>query len=331
MPWRQLAELMLMLLTCTSEHYEWSRKELAEVVMELVAAAQLPPGAACELFSGLLDRKLGTAWWGVNCKLQKFAVQLTGSEVLQLLQQAAKVGCDPAIHFFAALDAAGDNEDAEGFAAFLQAALVHGIQNGTVAQAVAGLPAVQQLQPDAVLDILQGWVSSSTCHTRTVMYDFLVDHPALDSFSTWTIQQLLLQAEQQQRLAAVSGLLLAPAAEQLLVAVLVELLQCAMQERHVWEAVSSSKWDELLQTLIDLPAAAQLPAHSVVAILAAPCAFCGSHTGSSLRILWYPYWQQQWRLATAKASPFCASYQQHSRLAQRQLQACCSRQCRKVT
>jgi hypothetical protein len=66
MPWQQLAELLLLLLTCDAGDDEWQRDEVTQHAIDLRAATQLPPGAAKDMLSWMLDRvKAFTC--GVQC------------------------------------------------------------------------------------------------------------------------------------------------------------------------------------------------------------------------------------------------------------------------
>jgi hypothetical protein len=285
--WQHLSELLLVLLPCKSgaeeeeedeEQYEdFQQEQLTGQLLLLPAANHLAPGAACQLFAGLLRKSTSNDLWLAEEEtyddwrgniLWGFAKQLTAGDMMQL-PAAAKAGCSAAVWFFASTDAAEGIDDAEAFAAFLQAALVCGITDAVMEAAVQDLPVVQQLQPPAVLGILQGWIRNSTCQSASLMYDFLVHHEALEGISLDAVQELLLLAVQQQRLAAVSGLLLAPAAEQLSVAVVEELLLHAVQEQSVWRDNSNTAADSLLVSLLDLSVVEQLPPAAFVNVLAA--------------------------------------------------------------
>jgi hypothetical protein len=67
---------------------------------------------------------------------------------------------------------------------------------------------MQQLGPDAVLSLLQACSSRGRCSCG----DYFICHPAVGSFNTAALEQLLLPASQQSRLSDVCVLLAAPAA-----------------------------------------------------------------------------------------------------------------------
>jgi hypothetical protein len=199
----QLFELLLLEL----QHYRVLQRERASFVEQLTAlllGKQLVPEAARQLLSA-----------GLECGKLTFAMkqayyldlesQLTSSDVLQLLQQAAKQGDDDGIFSLARLAAAQEIVDEEGFAAFLQTALDHCIDDSDMTTAVGQLPVLQQLGPDAVLGILQSSLDSFkdnkdeglVCIRTRSVYSCVADHPAVHSFSTEMLEQLLLKAAQR--------------------------------------------------------------------------------------------------------------------------------------
>jgi hypothetical protein len=78
--------------------------------------------------------------------------QLTGGEVLQLLQQAASKGAHGLLCFIAGLKPAADQvDDVEGFAAVLRAAYDNCDRHQLIDQVLGQLPVVKLMQPDDVL------------------------------------------------------------------------------------------------------------------------------------------------------------------------------------
>jgi hypothetical protein len=135
------------------------------------------------------------------------------------------------------------------------------------------LPAVQQLPPTAVAELIRQHISAGhRC------YGFLLEHPAVSSFSAALLEELLLELVQQSKqcfpgdvcLAHHVALLKAPAAAQLPAQTVATLLQHAVHEvmfddRHALR----STFAEVQQQLLALPAVQQLSADAMAEILAA--------------------------------------------------------------
>jgi hypothetical protein len=308
----QLFELLLLLLPQNTARLRQhtQRNSLVERLTALPSGKQLAPSAARQLFSMVLEQRpseLSLAMLQLQSLGQEG--QLTSSDVLQLLQQAAKQGCGDAIAGIATLAAAQQIDDVDGFAAFLQTALAHGIGESIMTEAVVRLPVLQQLGPHAVLGILQSGLKAfrldpSRSHPRSA-YRFIVEHPAVSSFSTETLGQLLLEAGQQRclvdtvhqthdsvhrastlRFYGMAALLKAPAAVGLPVATVASLLQHAAQERVRHRIQEGEPWqhsdeeddsccdqpfalDAMQPFLVALPAAQQLDADAIVRVLTA--------------------------------------------------------------
>ncbi|KAF6258553.1 hypothetical protein COO60DRAFT_1701303 [Scenedesmus sp. NREL 46B-D3] len=257
-----------------------SQRWLVRQLAGLQAAQQLAPGDALWLLQQLMQKPMlhrGLGDMVEDVVEMDLGSQLTGAELLQLLHQAAQHGgveggmmLDALVQLY---PAAHDIEDVEGYAAFLQAAMGGGIEPEALESATEKLPVTEQLPPEIVAGCIQQCIRNSF----EDMYTFLLEHVAVDFFSTDTQQQpLLLAAVPGHRcwqLAHVAALLKVPAAAQLSVETVTLLLQHAVQERQQRLCVVSEPeftfQGEVQHLLLALPAVQQLPAAAVASILAA--------------------------------------------------------------
>ncbi|KAF6249506.1 hypothetical protein COO60DRAFT_1686771 [Scenedesmus sp. NREL 46B-D3] len=189
----------------------------------------------------------------------------------------------------------------------ISTAIIRGHSN--LALALAATPAAQQLDVQAVTKLLyvrisslwvpaQQLTSQQLCELLQQLLvprnkEYWVPQQQQDGFSTATVEQLLLDAAQQQRLGAVTGLLTLRAAARLSREVLTELLQHAVQEvseEHYDDEAAPPQCDDeaaprfALETmhpsLLHLPAAQQPSADDVVRVLTAAVeALTPNHTG----------------------------------------------------
>ncbi|KAF6258555.1 hypothetical protein COO60DRAFT_1109011 [Scenedesmus sp. NREL 46B-D3] len=200
--------------------------------------------------------------------------QLSGDELLQLLHQAAQHGSNgSAVYALTQLKpAAHEIGDLEGVAAFLQAAMHSGLGVTQMEIVAKGLPAVAKLAPAVVAGFIRQWIHGGV----ECLYSFLVDHPAVTSFSTGMLEQLLLEVVQRkqqhprcdQHLADLRPLLRAPGAAGLPVTTLAALLQHAVAEqRHQCDQEPCYTYSQMQAQLLALPAMQQLPADAVAACL----------------------------------------------------------------
>jgi hypothetical protein len=287
LPSQQLRELLLQLLLLPQRGYDMKVQQqlLTKALSRLQAAREVPPDAAMQLLSTLIQTRASDNQRACSVledahKLGVLAAvgsQLTGVEQLQLLQQAADLGSGDAVRYIAALEPAEDIDDAAGFAAFMQDALVK-VENDVWQYAVRQLPVWQQLGPDAVLSLLQACISrrSSSGVPATLVYRLAI-HPAVATFSTAALEQLLLAAAEQHQLGGVAVLLKAPAAAGLSAEAVADLLQHAAHEMCD-KACGLRLHDrdtrhelalESFHSLLALPAAQQLPPCAVVSVLSA--------------------------------------------------------------
>jgi hypothetical protein len=300
LPSQQLCELLLQLLLLQlllprqEELRARQRGQLVVVLIRLQPAEELAPGAAMQLLSTLIQKdscRARSGVYGVEAAhelgvLAAVGSQLSGEEVLQLLQQAAEQGHSDAMRHMLDLAPARDIDNADGFAAFLRAALAATDHNGW-AVAVQQLPVMQQLRADAVLGLVQACIHAYSCSSgsrpSTFMFNML-NHPAVSSFSTASLEQLLLEAAQQERLAAVAALLEAPAAAGLSANTVADLLQHAVRELHCDSDTLHQEFaSEAMQPLLlSLPAAQQLSRDAVAGILSAAVAAQNSSSISRL-------------------------------------------------
>jgi hypothetical protein len=201
--------------------------------------------------------------------------QLTGQELLQLMHPEAKhPGSGAAAYDLAQLTPAAEQiDDLEGLAAFLQAAAHSDMGCNVIELLAADLPAVSKLAPESVAGFIRQCISGKIDY-----YKFLVEHPAVNSFSTATLQQMLLEIVQQpkkhdpndQLLAHCVTLLKAPAATQLSVETVTTLLQHAVQElQRDWYWDPCLTFGEVQDDLLAPPAVQQLSADAMASILAA--------------------------------------------------------------
>jgi hypothetical protein len=300
---QQLCELLPALLQQPNRGEDtWGQQcQLAEQVWALPAAHELPPEAAKGLLQGLLRDSDG--WVGPQnvawvLDSERLGSQITSIEALQLLQQAATAGRHCMVNFIAGLaPAASGIDDAEGFAAFLQATFEYVDEYCHVEEAVGQLPVVQQLQPPAVFSLIHSSMHSSKTSTayrdNPCTYRFLLEHPAVDSFSTASLEHLLLEAAQLHRLQHLTALLKVPAAAQLSASTVTTLLQHAASQLS-WSARNEDSGSQdscrCSNLLLALPVVQQLPAAAVTSILAAAVA-AGKH-GAVHHLLLLPGAQQ---------------------------------------
>jgi hypothetical protein len=167
--------------------------------------------------------------------------QLSGDELLQLLQFALK---NPCIYGFGSgvsdlvrlMPAADQIDDMQGVAALLQQMMVSSMDYDQVQSIGEDFAPVSKLPPEKVADLIHKSISGEI----DGFYQFVTQHPAVGRFSTDTIQELLLavvQRKQQDRkcdqhLADLVTLLTAPAAAQLSVETVTTLLRHAVQEQR---------------------------------------------------------------------------------------------------
>jgi hypothetical protein len=292
---RQLCEVLLLLLVPQTKLVRWAQqKRLLMKLSELESAQNLGSDALLWLLAGVVTQQPHEPPHYLSSQRppqlriladMKIGNQLTSTQVLQLLQLAAEQGSSTAISYLSSLEPAQRIDDVEGFAAFLQAAAVQHIPEFDLIKDVASLPVVQQLGADAVYSLIQACLNNTAsarngCEPCRV-WRFLVDHPAVSSFSTAVIEQLLLTAAHRQCLSDMASLLDAPAAAGLSVEATAESLQCAAQRlaplRYVRESDTisvnggqrayPSELEVMRPSLLDLPAAQQLSADAVMHIL----------------------------------------------------------------
>jgi hypothetical protein len=284
---QQLCELLSPLLQSPNRTKDtWPQQcRFAKQLMALPAAQQLPMGAAQQLLEGFLQDS--SAWggdknvaWMLDPKW--LGSQMTGSEAMQLLQQAVTTGNHTAVNWVASLAPAADEiDDAQQFAAFLQATFEYVFEYYHLEVDVGRLPVVEQLQPPAVFSLIRSSLQSSKAGAltsySTCTYSFLLQHPAVSSFSAAMLEQLLLEAAQLHRLQDVSALLKARAAAQLSAGTVTTLLQHAAA--HVYwseqDETSDSDSDRICRCsdmLLALPVVQQLPTAAVASILEAAVA-----------------------------------------------------------
>jgi hypothetical protein len=274
---QQLCDVLVELLPDAYGGDRIAQERLLLDLVPLLAAKQLPAGAAVQLAKRLIkDAEVwGSRYSEVLAPLQ-LGSQLTGSEALQLLQAAAKSGSRPAVNNALKLSPAVDEiDDGEGFAAFLQAVLQHVNGHQALTTKIMRLPVVQRLQPDVVFSVIECGIRSRrdgmmNYASRQSVCSCFMQHAAVNSFSAAMLQQLLLEAAAQQRLEHVADLLQAPAAAQLSVEVVGMLLEhSAAGQRWLPPNNSSRKPNSSSELLLALPAVQQLPAEAVTRILAA--------------------------------------------------------------
>jgi hypothetical protein len=218
LPLQQLFELLLQLLLPQREgrYRDAQRFMLTLSLKDLQATREMAPGAAMQLISTLIQvssKQRGQGFlYGVEAAgvLAAVGSQLTGGEVLQLLHQAAELGCSDAVLCIAGLAAADNINDAEGFAVFVKAALAR-TEDYIWLAAVQELPVMQQLGPDAVLSLIQACISQAVSKPTGLM-KYLVCHPAVNNCSTAALEEVLLAAAEQHQLGMVADLFKAPAA-----------------------------------------------------------------------------------------------------------------------
>jgi hypothetical protein len=287
LPSQQLCELLLQLLRRWHHGADIKVQQqlLTIALSRLQAARELSPDAAMQLLSTLMqtsasDNQRAPSVLEDAHELGVLAAagsQLTGVEQLQLLQQAADLGSGDAVRYIAALEPAQDIDDAAGFAAFMKDALAK-VENDVWQYAMRQLPVWQQLGPDAVLSPINACISrrSSSGVLATLMYRLAI-HPAVASFSTAALEQLLLAAAEQHQLGGVAILLKAPAAAGLSAEAVADLLQHAAHEMcdkacglRLHDRDSRHELAlESFHSLLALPAAQQLPPFAVVSVLSA--------------------------------------------------------------
>jgi hypothetical protein len=274
LPSQQLCELLqLLLLPRSKEHRAQQRERLMSALVQLQAAQELASDAALGLLSNLIQHDSCNSTWNAGMNeahrlgvLTAVGSQLTSGEVLQLLQQAAELTSSDAVRHIAALASAQGIDDAAGFAAFLEAAM----RRNSAGSGVQQLPVMQQLVPEAVLDLIQSGISKGASSMPGTLMHSLLQHPAVSSFSTAMIEQLLLRAAQQQQLGAVAALLKAPAAADVSVDTVAHLLQHAVQEEQICESgdlVLYFALETMQPSLLDLLATQQLSTDAVVSVL----------------------------------------------------------------
>jgi hypothetical protein len=268
--------------------------ELVRLLAGLEAAQELAPGDAMWLLQQLVKSHWGE---GLDQTLEDLedmdlGGQLTGGELLQLLQLALKhdswgSGVEELMQLTPAADQI-DNLD--GLASFLQALMASDMEYDHLQFICEDFSAVSKLPPDAVAELIRKSVTGKV----DCLYPFLVNHPAVSSFSRETLEELLLAVVQRKQqdpecekhLADVVALLKAPAAAQLSTEVL--LLQHAVQEqRHDDRYYSAEKvflftFKETEQQLLALPAVQNLPADAAASVLAAAITMGNDAAVSSL-------------------------------------------------
>jgi hypothetical protein len=278
-PLCRLPAAQQLLLPRSPEHRAHQRERLIRLLLQLQAARELAPGAALRLLSNLIQHDSCNSRWDAEAvhsahRLRVWTAvgsQLTSSEVLQLLQLAAEQDCSLAVCYIAALAPAQGIEDAAGFTAVLEVAM----RRDSTGSQVQQLPVMQQLGADAVLGLIKAGISNGSSSTPRTLLHSLIQHPAVGSFSTAMIEQLLQEAAQQERLGAFASLLKAPAAAGLSVDAVAHLLQHALRELHFRETGSRTLQFALEATqpsLLALPAAQQLSTDTVASLLSAAVA-----------------------------------------------------------
>jgi hypothetical protein len=163
LPSQQLCELRLLLWQRYGEDRAAHRPDLVMALAGLQATREMSQGAPMQFMSTLIQmsaseqQTLRAVLDDANAPevLAAVSSQLTGDEVLQLLQQAAELGCSDTVSYLLALAPAAEIDDAEGFAFLLKAALANMVATNTWQYAVQQLPVMQQLAPDEVLSLLQ--------------------------------------------------------------------------------------------------------------------------------------------------------------------------------
>jgi hypothetical protein len=297
---QQLCDVLLELLPDAYGGDRITQQRLLLDLVALLAAKQLPAGAAVQLAKRLInDAEVWGGRYAEDLAPLQLGSQLTGTEALQLLQAAARSGSRPAVNYALALSPAMDEiEDGEGFAAFLQAVLQHVGEHQALASEIMCLPVVQRLQPDAVFSVIEcgirSWRDGIMAYaSRPCVCSCLMQYAAVSSFSTAMLQQQLLEAAAQQRLEHVAELLQAPAAAQLSVQVVGTLLEhSAAGQQWLPPAESGRKPKSSSELLLALPAVQQLPAEAVTRILAA--AVKAGHVSTIRRVCSLAAaWQQQ--------------------------------------
>jgi hypothetical protein len=301
LPSQELCELLLMLLMLPRNEDEQQRqlrqrKRLIIQLSELQSAQHLAPGAMLQLLSVVLlqpppDRSGFTSASNPGGPAALYAPQLyhrtplgllfamdigsqlTAVELLQLLQLAAEQGGTATVGELARLAPARNIDDVDGFAAFLRAAIAQGIASGDLTYTVESLPVLQQLGADAVHELISMGLAGPR-HDR--LSSGLLQHPAVSSFSTVMLEQLLLKAAKKRCLTDVAPLLKGPAAAGLSEEAVAELLQHA-----AWEMAprdfrlpddcqrQQSALEAMHPSLLELPAAQQLSADAVLSVLTA--------------------------------------------------------------
>jgi hypothetical protein len=279
---RELCEVIVSVLEHADDVTGAGTDRLIRQLLTLPAAQQqLPQGSAKQLLQRLIDT---CPVWpaGVICTrlaALQLGSQLTGGEVLQLLQQAASNGAKELLRFIAQLKPAADEiDDAEGFAAVLQAAYEKCDDDELIDNELRQLPIVQLMQPDDVLSVIRSGIMSKREYTGVngepqCVFRFVLHHPAVAKLSAASLEQLLLDAAQHKRLEHVAALLRAPAALQLPVGTVEALLQhavkCAVVPDEDEDEDGNSTHSSCCELLLALPAVQQLPAAAVASILAA--------------------------------------------------------------
>jgi hypothetical protein len=271
----ELCELIVSVL----QHKDAPATELlVQQLVNLPAAQQLPQEAAKQLLRRLIETcPVWPAWSALQCLTAlQLGSQLTGGSVLQLLQYAASKGATGLLRFVAGLKpAANEIDDAEGFAAVLQATHENCRSYNSIADTLGQLPVLQLMQPDAVLSVIRSGIISKREYRDgrgkpQCVLRFVLQHPAVGKLSTAALEQLLLDAAQHKRLEHVADLLQVPAALQLSVeavtALLQQAVQCTLDEDR---GSSSSSHSTCCGLLLALPAVQQLPADVVSRLAAA--------------------------------------------------------------
>jgi hypothetical protein len=284
LPSRALCTLLLQMMKLG-----WSR--FVPQFAGQVTARHLAPGDALWLLQQMLEHLRSDEF--DDYLLQDLAGmelgrQLTGNELLQLLQQALKRhtgGSSPVYCLLQLAPAVSNITDMTGVAAFLQAAMDSHFGWDDMESLAQQLPAVQQLAPETVAELICKCISRG--HGG---YDFLLKHPAVSSFSTALVEEVLLKVVQQRNrrhrndvcLADFVTLLTAPAAAQLSTRTVETLLRHAVQE--LWHD-KTFIFGDVQQQLLALPAVQQLSADAMADILAAAARAGNTAAVSSLCVL----------------------------------------------
>jgi hypothetical protein len=276
---RELCEVLVYMLehTGTAGTPHWLMRQL----LNLPAAQQLPQGAAKQLLQRLIDTcAVCPTAAALDCMAAlQLGSQLTGGEVLQLLQQAASKGAIELLCFIAELKPAADEiDDTHGCAAVLLAVLQHallpneGSSSSSSHSACCGLllalPAVQQLPADAVASVLAAAVNAGNVYAVKRMC-------ALDEAAEFSLAAAasLLQLAAQKGYKTWFAVLQGPAVSQLDQQACENLVPKAVQRvqpAETYSAVYSERAASIvLSNLLQQPAVQQLDTAAAVRLMPA--------------------------------------------------------------